>query len=195
MAKPQEKIPTLATKTAKVGTSTQSQNHPQPGSTIRVEPIRKTKDISLLKRLLADRPRDLCIFITGINTNLRASDLLSIRVGDVKHLAIGESFTLRERKTSKLRMITLNPAVHAAKKGLLATRPSAKDNDYLFVSQKTGTKLTVSYLSQLVKNWCQQINLPGILAQGGSLDQPHREDNMSIYGPLCQALILSPSVS
>jgi len=161
MAKTQKKIPTLATMTAKVGKFTQSQNHPQPGSTIRVEPIRKTKDIALLKRLLADRPRDVCIFITGINTNLRASDLLSIRIGDVKHLAIGESFTLRERKTSKLRMITINPAVHAAMKGLLATRPSAIEDDYLFVSQKTGTRLTVSYMSQLVKSWCRQINLQG----------------------------------
>lgn len=52
----------------------QNFNHPKKGSSIRVEPIKKAKDIKSIKRLLKDRPRDLCLFVTGINTNLRASD-------------------------------------------------------------------------------------------------------------------------
>jgi len=146
---------------AKVGLSTQSQNHPQPGSSIRVDPIRKPRDVALIKRILADRPRDLCIFILGINTNLRASDLLRIKIGDIRHLSVGESFVLREQKTAKLRRITVNASVHAAIQSLFKARLSVYDNEFLFVSQKTGTRLTVSYLSQLVKSWCRLINLPG----------------------------------
>lgn len=146
--------------TPKVG-HTQAQNHPQPGSTIRVDPIRQLKDVALLKKLLADQPRDHCIFIMGINTNLRASDLLAIRVGDIRNLKVGDNFTLREKKTSKLRRITINRAVHMSVQRLLITRPNAVDTDYLFASSRTGNRLTVSTLNKKVKNWCRHINLPG----------------------------------
>jgi hypothetical protein len=39
-----------------------------------------------MKRLLANRPRDLALFTLGINTTLRASDLLLITEGQVRHL-------------------------------------------------------------------------------------------------------------
>ena len=57
-----------------------ARNHPQKGSTIRVDPIKELKHIKTIKKLLADRPRDLAMFTLGINTNLRASDLLKTRV-------------------------------------------------------------------------------------------------------------------
>ena len=63
-----------------------NENHPQKGSTIKVEPIKKGKDIATLKKLLQDRPRDLALFTIGINTNLRASDLLRLKVSQVRHL-------------------------------------------------------------------------------------------------------------
>ena len=54
-------------------------NHPPRGSTIRVEPIRSKKAIKNIKKLLSDQPRNLCLFLVGINTAYRASDLLTIR--------------------------------------------------------------------------------------------------------------------
>lgn len=139
----------------------QPENHPRLGSTIRVEPIKSQKDINLLKKLLADSPRDLAIFILGVNTNLRASDLLSIRIGQVRHIEVGGQFDVREKKTSKIRTITINRAAHAAISALLVTMPDADNNDCLFKSRKGAGKLTVSYLSQLVKQWCKEINLRG----------------------------------
>lgn len=70
-------------------------NHPKPGSNIKVDPIRSKRDIATIKRMLADRPRDLALFTLGINTNLRASDLLSIKVGQVRDLKPGDEITLR----------------------------------------------------------------------------------------------------
>jgi len=142
-----------------------STNHPLKGSSIRVDPIRDPKDIRLIKKILSDRPRDFAMFVVGINTNLRASDLLRIRVGDVRYLKSGEYFTLREKKTSKLRSITINKAVHEAIVQLLATIPAAADTEYLFQSRKknsaSGGMLTVSYLNSLVKSWCREVNLRG----------------------------------
>lgn len=111
-------------------------NHPEKGSTIKVEPIREQKDIKLIKKLVADKPRDLAIFILGINTNLRASDLLRVTVGQVKHLEPGEHFTIREKKTGKLKIITINKTVHDSIGKLFSAMPEAGDNDYLFRAGK-----------------------------------------------------------
>jgi hypothetical protein len=59
----------------------QNTNRPAKGSQIKVHPIIKLKDIKAIKRSLVDKPRDFCLFVLGINTNLRASDLTQITVG------------------------------------------------------------------------------------------------------------------
>lgn len=134
-------------------------NHPKKGDQIRVDPIRELKDIKSIRKLLADKPRDLCLFVLGINTNLRASDLISITVGDVRHLQPGDALNLKEKKTGKARAITLNKAVVDAVQSLLESRP-LDDADYLFTSQRRGT-LTVPSVNRLVKRWCADINLKG----------------------------------
>lgn len=49
-----------------------------------VEPIRDKRKIAQIKNLLRgqERYRDLLFFTVGINTALRVSDLLALRVGD-----------------------------------------------------------------------------------------------------------------
>jgi integrase len=109
--------------------TTQEMNHPKKGSTIKVEPLKQLKDIKNLKRLLKDTIRDYCIFVVGINTSLRASDLLRITVGQVRHVSVGEHFTVREKKTGKLRQVTMNNSAYQAIRELLATMPNAKDEE------------------------------------------------------------------
>jgi integrase len=134
-------------------------NRPAKGSTIKVDPIRKVKDIKAIKTMLKDKPRDLCLFTLGINTNLRASDLLGITVGMVKDLKPKDELVLKERKTGKHRRITLNKAVVAAIRGLLTSREYEKDDDPLFQGQRG--PLTVPSINRLVKGWCRAINLKG----------------------------------
>lgn len=136
-------------------------NHPIKGSIIKVDPVRDLKNIKSIKRLLADKPRDLAIFILGINTNLRASDLLKVTVGQVRSLKPEDHFSLREKKTGKYKNITINKTVFEALQKLLTTMPAAKDGDYLFESRKGKGALCVPYLNSLVKEWCAEINLPG----------------------------------
>ena len=136
-------------------------NRPQKGSTIKVEPIREPKDIRLIKKLLADRPRDLAIFTLGINTNLRAGDILRITVDQVRHLQPGEHFSIREQKTGKTRDVTVNKNVHEAVQELLKTMPDTGGGEFLFQSRKGRQALCVSYLNSLVKAWCREVNLKG----------------------------------
>ena len=131
-------------------------NHPPKGSTIRVDPIKKLKDIKAIKKILHDKPRDLCLFTMGVNTNLRASDLLRITAGMVRHLEAGDELTLKEKKTGKHRRITLNKAVIASIQVLLDSR-DYEDDDPLFLGQRG--LLTVSSVNRLVKGWCNSINL------------------------------------
>lgn len=137
-------------------------NHPQKNSTTTVSPIRELKDIRAIKRMLADKPRDLALFTLGVNTNLRASDMLSIKVGAVKYLKPGDTLKLKERKTGKLRQVTINAQVVKAVQGWLRVRKDHKDSDPLFLGKRG--RLTVPYVSQLVKGWCRAINLKGSYA-------------------------------
>lgn len=136
-------------------------NRPAPGSTIKVDPIRSLRDIAKIKRKLTGKPRDLAIFVIGINTNLRASDLLRMTVGQVRDLQPGDKFTMKEKKTKKLRGITINPTVYEALQNLLATMPEAYGDNYLFPSRKGGGPLSVPYLNALVKGWAVDVGLKG----------------------------------
>jgi len=66
-----------------------------------VDPIRKTEYINALKRIFKENgSRNLLLFLLGINTGLRVSDLLNLRVKDVKNK---ESVQIREKKTRKIK--------------------------------------------------------------------------------------------
>lgn len=134
-------------------------NHPKPGSQIKVDPIKNLKDIKSIKKLLKDNLRDYALFIIGCNTNLRASDLVAITVGQVRTLKAGEDLVLKEIKTGKERRITLNAICVAAIENLLGSQ-ALDDDDPLFKSRK-GTQLCVQSVHRLVKGWCNQINLKG----------------------------------
>lgn len=99
----------------------ENKNRPTKGSQIKVEPIKIIKQILTIKKLLTDNPRDLCLFTLGINTNLRASDLLRIMAGDVRHLQPGDVLQLKEKKTGKTKTITLNKSVVEAIQRLLSS--------------------------------------------------------------------------
>jgi len=135
-----------------------NRNHPKKGSMIRVQPIKNPKDIEILKKTLKNNPLYYALFVLGINTNLRASDLLNINVSQVKNLEEMDEVTIVEKKTKKERRVSLNRACVQAIKNLLATR-DYKDTDFLFAGQRG--PLTVPSVSRLVKSWCASIHLKG----------------------------------
>ena len=136
----------------------ENKNHPKKDAQIKVDPIRNPKDIQAIKKILADKPRDYCLFTLGINTNLRASDLLSIEYDQVAGMSAGDELVLKEKKTRKERRITLN---QSAIEGIQRLLDSAEynDGDFLFKGQRG--LLTVPSVNRLVKSWCADINLKG----------------------------------
>ena len=128
-------------------------NPPKPGSVIKVEPIRRPEDIELIRDLLKDKPRDLCIFNLGINTNLRAIDLVNLKIGQVRYLKPGESLELRERKTKKRRTVLINNLSWQSIQNLLASEKmkNSKDQEYLFQSRNGKGMLRANTLNAMVK--------------------------------------------
>jgi len=142
----------------------QNTNRPAKGSKIKVQPITRLKDIKAIKKLLADNPRDFCLFVLGINTNLRASDLTQVTVGMVKDKKAGDDLELKEKKAGKPRRITLNKSAISAIQALLITDEYNKYNNNqkpLFLSQRGSGPLLTPSINRLVKSWCKAINLKG----------------------------------
>jgi len=133
-------------------------NHPAVGSEIKVEPIRDAKDIKAIRKMLNGNPLYQAIFTVGINTNLRASDLVRITAGQVRRVRPLEDIELREQKTGKVRRISLNKASVEAIQALLSTG-EWRDDEPLFKGQRG--PLTVPSVHRLVKGWCRMIHLKG----------------------------------
>ena len=73
-------------------------NNPPKGSKTKVMPIKKVKDIKTIKKMLANEPRNYALFVIGINTALKASDLARLTVGQVQHLKPGDMLDIKEKK-------------------------------------------------------------------------------------------------
>lgn len=141
--------------------STRNRNHPVKGSTITVDPIRSLEAISEIKFLLASKPRDQLLFLMGVNSGIRTGDLLRLKVGDVRGKEHGASVTIRESKTGKANVLSINDSIHVALLRYFAAIPS-EDDDHLFRSQKgTNRPLTIQSVNRMVKSWCRHVGLDG----------------------------------
>jgi len=95
-----------------------------------VQPIRDKKQIDNMKRYLKEKnERDYVLFVLGINSGLRISDLLPLTVEDVKEK---ERITVREKKTGKTKDFPLSINCKKA----LAEYLKDKETGYLFASRK-----------------------------------------------------------
>jgi len=102
-----------------------------------VQPIRNLKQIETIKKLLKqENLRDYCLFVLGINSGLRISDLLSLTISDVyeKNKA-KDRIRLREKKTNKFKDFPISDNAKNAIKEYLKSRP-IKENEPLFLSRK-----------------------------------------------------------
>ena len=100
-----------------------------------VQPIRDKKRLEGMKNeLLKQGYRDYMLFVLGINTGLRISDLLNLKVVDVKdktHIEIVEG------KTKKNKRLMINSQL---RNDIDRYINNMGDNEYLFQSQKGDNK-------------------------------------------------------
>ena len=111
----------------------------------------------------AGKWRDYALFRCGMNFGLRVSDLLRLEISDVRSLdgSIKSSFQIRERKTGKMRTITINDG---AREGLETYfgKVDLSDNDPLFKNPSTGNSLSRSQVWRLINEWCWNAGLRNV---------------------------------
>lgn len=100
-----------------------------------VQPIRKKEKIEEMKtELLKKGYRNYMLFVLGINTGLRISDLLELKVEDVR----GKThIVLIEQKTKKTKKFLIN---NQLREDLNKYTEGMTDNEYLYQSQKGNNK-------------------------------------------------------
>ncbi|BBM86842.1 site-specific integrase [Candidatus Uabimicrobium amorphum] len=103
-----------------------------------VHPIRDRKKIDAMKKYLrGSSERNHCLFILGINSGLRISDLLKLRILDVVDgKKIKERICIREKKTGKNKEFPIGTNAKRAIVDYLKTRVEYSPNEPLFISRK-----------------------------------------------------------
>lgn len=97
--------------------------------------VEAIKDVDLLD-LMCDyikehgNERDYVLFMFGLYSGLRISDILPLKVKDVKGIRI---LRLKEQKTTKVKVFELNPILRDVIKEYVKGK---KDHEYLFASRK-----------------------------------------------------------
>ena len=112
-----------------------------------VQPLRSAEEIQQFRQALQmsrTAERDLLLFDMGINTGLRISDLLPLKVGDVRGKT---SVTIREKKTGKKRTVFLHMIMPE-----IATYTEGKEEAaYLFASQRTGQPISTTQAYRILQ--------------------------------------------
>src|SRR5258707_2734122 len=137
-----------------------------------VDPIRDKKKITQIKNYLkgSKRFRDLLLFVVGINSALRISDLLPLRIGDFvdKDGNYRDRFTIREAKRDKRNEVVINDSIREALDVYLPAYPGIgqKPGNYVFFSTKLSDfnytqPLTRFQAWRLISGMCSAVGLPG----------------------------------
>lgn len=127
--------------------------------------IDKIENISLLRKTLKNRPRDLLLFDMATQTGLQFSQLLPFKVADIINLKIGDDLSVKPARGSNLNSIEITSQLYESIQYYLReVKPS--ENDFLFMSRKGKGCLTKSSATNLVKSW---FKAAGIEVAGGAL--------------------------
>jgi integrase len=120
----------------------------------------------------AKRYRDLLLFVVGINSALRISDLLQLRVGDFidDKGDIRERFAIREEKRAKRNVVTINASIREALEKFLHAYPDIaqdKDNLLFFSTRNSKSYKNFTHSITRVQAWrliaeaCRAVGLNG----------------------------------
>ena len=121
-----------------------------------VQPIRDKGIIAEFKNELLHRSyRDYMLFVLGINTGLRISDILPLKVADVR----GSHIIIKEQKTGKSKRFKINVSLRAELDKYTA---NMSDEDYLFSSRKGDKPITRVQAYRVLNNVAKKLGIEEI---------------------------------
>ncbi|NNU94690.1 site-specific integrase [Geobacillus sp. NFOSA3] len=127
------------------------------GKSQTVQPIRSKEKIEEIKKLLKkESERDYFLFVMGINCGLRISDMLKLKVGDVR----GKQYIkIKEGKTDKFKRFRINAALQ---KEINNYTEGMADEDYLFPSRKGDKPITRVQAYRILNKVAKKVGLEEI---------------------------------
>lgn len=120
-----------------------------------VQPIRSLEKLSDMKWSLRRHcsERDYIMFLLGINTGLRISDILSLKVNDLKSK---KSITVKQVKTKKPRIIQLNNIYDE----IQAYIKTLNGSEWLFPSRKGDKPITRIQAYRTLNKAAEMVDIP-----------------------------------
>ena len=119
-----------------------------------VQPIRDQEKIYEIKnKLLEKSKRNYMIFVLGVNTGLRVSDLVKLKVKDVRG---HDHIIITEKKTGKDKRILITPSL---KKELKSYIIDLHDDDYLIQAQGRKNHLSRFMVYKILKAAAKECGL------------------------------------
>jgi len=135
-----------------------------------VEPIRDRKKIAQIKNQLRGqhRYRDLLLFVVGINTALRISDLLELRIEHFldDQQRIRRRFLIKEQKRGKRQEVVINSSIQETLGEYLAAYPEIVGDQAHFIFFNTKDygfmkPIRRGQAWKIITTICQQVGLSG----------------------------------
>lgn len=126
-----------------------------------VQPIKDKKKLEAIKKVLkADSLRNYAVFILGINSGLRISDLLSLKVSDVldEKNRLKDRVIIKEKKTGKNKEFPFGNTTKVALKEYLNSFEYAS-HMYLFPSKKGGLSLSRQQAYRIINDAARAVGI------------------------------------
>lgn len=127
-----------------------------------VEPIKDKKKVdALLTFLKGKSERDWLLAKFQLNTGLRISDVVKVKVSDIltEKFNFKDYFVLNEQKTNKERKIKLNDSLKTALKAFIKQNKLGQDK-YIFASRKgLNEPISVTQAYRILKEGAEVLNI------------------------------------
>ncbi|ANX11834.1 integrase [Fictibacillus arsenicus] len=128
-----------------------------------VEALRDIKQINAIKRFLKKQSdRDYVLFVFGINTGLKITEMLSIKVEDImtEQSCIKSYYSWVPKEGESTKEVFLNETVQKIL-FLYIQSANLKSEDYLFLSKKTKMPITRQQAYRIISQAAAQVGIKG----------------------------------
>lgn len=122
-----------------------------------VQPIKDVEKIKIMQCILKKQSvRDWLLFTIGINSGLHLSDILELRVKDVKEKV---TVSIHERNTGKIKSFILSEDLLQVIEDYIS---NLKESDYLFRSQRTGLPIKRVWVYRILNEAAKKAGIEDI---------------------------------
>lgn len=127
-----------------------------------VHPIRDRKQLEAVKGYLrGNSKRNFLLFMVGISSALRISDILKLKVNHVwDGKKTKEFIEINERKTGKYKRFPITKNLSKAIKDYMIEYPNKNSDNFLFTSRKGGNQpISRQYAAKVLNDACDMVGI------------------------------------